>query len=67
MNNLGIDTIIEDTLKSNTLNKDNRTIRTKQLYPQGKEAKILNNHLYQEAQLKIEFGKTTLSFYQTLF
>ena len=59
MNNLGIDTIIEDSLKSNTLNKDNRTIRTKQLHPQGKEAKILNNHLYREAQLKIEFGKTT--------
>ena len=59
MNNLGIDTIIEDTLKSNTLYKDNRTIRTRQLYSRGKEAKILNNHLYKEAQLKIEFGKMT--------
>ncbi|MDF1876030.1 replication initiation protein [Sulfurimonas sp. SAG-AH-194-I05] len=59
MNDLGIDTINEDTLKSNTLHKDNRTIRIRQKSKLGKEAKILNNFLYQEAQLKIEFDKTT--------
>ena len=60
MNNLGIDIINEDnTIKTNTLNKDNRTIRIKQLQKRGKEAKILNNYLYREAQLKIQFDKKT--------
>jgi len=60
MNNLGIDIIDENNkIKTNTINKDNRTIRTKQLYSRGKEAKILNNFLYRELQLKIEFDKTT--------
>ena len=49
----------EKTIKSNTLHKDNRVIRVKQLHKQGKEAKLLNNFLYREAQLKINFGQKT--------
>ena len=44
----------EDLITLNTLHKDNRTIRVKKLHKQGREAKLLYNYLYREAQLKIE-------------
>lgn len=54
-----IEKIYEEDIKSNMIHKDNRVIRVKQLHKQGKEAKLLNNFLYQEAQLKIGFDKLT--------
>jgi len=48
----------EELLTLNTLHKDNRTIRVKQFHKQSKEAKLLNNFLYREAQLKIESEET---------
>lgn len=50
-----IEKIYQEDLKTlNTLHKDNRTIRVKQFHKQSKEAKLLNNFLYREAQFKIE-------------
>jgi len=61
----GIETVKEEEYSNKYLKKDNKVIKMRQKVKLSREAKLLNNFLYREAQLKCKFNSSSDNYFET--